>query len=117
MVVCEDQGTAKIEFAANEAGCTNLGWITVLSPVASQLWKAREAVPNVCLVAGSSVTSINLRISEVTVRLDAESENIRRRLWIAADGAQSSVGKILSLKPARTATSHSYLMLCTIKCA
>jgi len=107
IVVWEDQGTAQIEFTASEVQLKKLGWIVELSPAALQLWQALKTEPNVRLVSGSRVSSVDLHASEVVVGLETDTENFRGKLLIAADGAQSSVGKLLDLKTSHTGTGHS----------
>jgi len=109
IVVWEDQGTAKIEFTASEVGRAELGWIIELSLANQQLWNALEAEPNVQLIVGSRVSSLQVGESEVELGVGTGSDVacFKGRLLIAADGAQSGVGELLSLDSGGAATGHS----------
>jgi ubiquinone biosynthesis UbiH/UbiF/VisC/COQ6 family hydroxylase len=102
--VCEELGTRFIEFAAAEVDRRELGWIVEMSPSVAALWNALRGEAGLTIVTGA--------IDAVTpgadsVELVTGETRIRATLLIAADGANSSVRKLLGVDAGRFETGQA----------
>jgi len=106
MEVWEERGTAVLEFSAEEAGRTELGWILENSPTVAALWARLERHPRVSIRLGA-VTG--LTCSEDQVRLSLAGEEFAARLLVGVDGARSAVRELAGVETEVLATGQQAL--------
>jgi 2-octaprenylphenol hydroxylase len=102
--VCEELGTRYIEFSASEVDRAELGWIVEVSPAVVALWRALAADPRVALIPGSIDA---VATGTAAVEVASGERRIAAQLLIAADGAHSSVRKLLGVDAARFETGQA----------
>jgi 2-polyprenylphenol 6-hydroxylase len=102
--VCEELGTRYVEFSAAEVDRHELGWIIEVSPAVDTLWRVLRGEPRAQLVLGSIDA---VAPAAAAVEVAAGEERITAALLIAADGAQSSVRRLLGVAAARFETGQA----------
>jgi 2-octaprenylphenol hydroxylase len=106
MEVWEEQGTARLEFSAAEAGRTELGWILENGQTLDALWTLLEREPRVEIVLGS-VTEVD--VGDACVRVVTGTESVTARLLVGADGTRSAVRSLLGVELDRQETGQHAL--------
>ena len=107
MKVWESRGTRSIEFAAAEAGATQLGWIVEVGQLTRDLWALIGDEPNVQTVTGGSIVDVHPAPHSVAVV--TEEHRVEAGLLVAADGGQSAVRALLGIGAAALETGHCAL--------
>ncbi len=113
MFVWEERGTKAMDFHAASVGRSELGWILEQSPLAMLLWQRLEEEPCVELMLGASLISI--RTGDRVVELVTNDGEIETKLLLGADGARSTVRKMLGVHAEMMDTGHHALasVVCT----
>jgi ubiquinone biosynthesis UbiH/UbiF/VisC/COQ6 family hydroxylase len=88
MEVWEERGSAALEFTAEEAGRSELGWILENSPTVCALWERIERHPRLTIRLGE-VRGVSLQADEAKV--DLTDGALRAGLIVGVDGARSAV--------------------------
>ena len=96
MRVWEVAGFGDLTFNAQQVGASELGHIVENRLVQLSLWQALAGYSNVDILCPVSPTSFAYHEGMCNIKLDAGS-NIRTRLVIGADGAQSKVRKAFAI--------------------
>lgn len=93
-------------FTAAEAGLDALGYNAPLRAIGAVLTAAMAKAGNLCLLQPARVDAVEEHADRITLSIatDAGSSPIEARLVVAADGAQSSIRKLLGLE----ATTRDY---------
>ncbi|WP_373000632.1 FAD-dependent monooxygenase [Marinobacter sp.] len=81
---------AEVQFDASELGAHHLGHIVENSITQQALWQTAEACPQVTLLHGHGVSSLEQTDESVTITLDDGGE-LAAPLVVGADGAQSRI--------------------------
>ena len=113
MFVWEERGTKGMDFRAASVGRSELGWILEQSPLAMLFWQRLEEEPCVELMLGASLISI--RTGDRVVELVTNDGEIETKLLLGADGARSTVRKMLGVHVEMMDTGHHALasVVCT----
>ena len=90
MAIYGDNGYARLDFNAYEAGLGQLAYIAENRVLQDGLWRALEAAQHVRLFCPASCVAVTVDAEAVQLRLDNGTE-ICAKLIIAADGAHSWV--------------------------
>ena len=90
MAIYGDNGYARLDFNAYEAGLGQLAYIAENRVLQDSLWRALEAAPHVRLFCPMSCAALRIEPEAVHLRLD-DGTAINAQLIIAADGAHSWV--------------------------
>ncbi|WP_022975860.1 2-octaprenyl-6-methoxyphenyl hydroxylase [Nevskia ramosa] len=93
-------------FSADEVGLTALGYNAPLRAIGAVLSSAMAAAPNLKLLLPARVTSLEEATDHLSLTVESagSSRAIKAALVVAADGAQSSIRKLLGLD----ATTRDY---------
>ncbi len=83
-------------FTAAEAGLDALGYNTPMRALGSVLWKKISAAPNLRVICPVQVTALTHTPDAVRLTLST-TESLSARLVVAADGAQSTVRRMLGV--------------------
>ncbi|WP_183634980.1 UbiH/UbiF family hydroxylase [Niveibacterium umoris] len=89
MQVFGDDG-GELGFSAYDAGLDALAWILEASPLACELWETLRRQPNLTLLCPARPAALSIEADAATVTLE-DGRQIRARLIVAADGADSWV--------------------------
>lgn len=90
MAVYGDDGQARLDFNAYEAGVGQLAYIAENRLLQDSLWRALKAAPHVRLFCPASCTRLMIEADAAQLSLKDGTE-IRAKLIVGADGAQSWV--------------------------
>ena len=90
MAIYGDDGQARLDFNAYAAGVGELAYIAENRLLQNSLWRALEAAPHVRLFCPASCTTLKIEPDATQLRL-ADGTEIRAKLIVGADGAQSWV--------------------------
>ncbi len=94
MSVWEERGTAALDFGAQDAGRTELGWILENSPTVSALWTRIEKHPGIVLRLGKVTGLVS---NEERVSVSIGEDELTARLLIGVDGARSAVRELVGV--------------------
>ena len=100
MQVWEERGTEEIGFSAEELGRESLGQIVEVSKLVMQLWQMCVDHPNIRLITGAPVETVNIDEDCVVI-----GEH-RAKLIVGADGARSSLRGLLDVETESASTGH-----------
>lgn len=96
MMVWDNEADGKIHFSAVDFFEPNLGHIIEHKVIVGALWQALQNQPHVRTVFGTALRDIRNKENHIEVVLDSQ-ETLRAALVIGADGAHSSVRKIMEI--------------------
>ena len=96
MVVEDREQSAKIEFQAPEFGLERLGTIAENQLVQWSLWQALSMMAGVDVLCPDHIAGLEYEDDAVVVKLDS-GRQVRARLLVGADGANSSVRELLGI--------------------
>jgi 2-octaprenylphenol hydroxylase len=110
MEVWEERGTRAMEFDAADLGRAELGWIVENGPLCVALWERLERMPGVSVVA-AGVTAVQPAPGPASdeIRLIAGDRTLAVRLLLAADGAASTVRRLLDVAVRSWDVGHAAL--------
>lgn len=114
MAVYGDRG-GELAFSAYDAGLDALAWILEASPLACELWETLRRQPNLSLFCPARPAALDLAPDAATLTLD-DGRQLRARLIVAADGADSWVRAAANL-PVQTTAYGELGVVANFSCA
>lgn len=87
MEICGDAG-GRLEFSAYDSGVSELAWIIEASSLQCELWETVKRQANVTLLSPAVPAALALEAEGARLHL-ADARELRARLVVAADGADS----------------------------
>jgi 2-polyprenylphenol 6-hydroxylase len=107
VAVWEEAGTALLTFTAEEAGVADLGAIAEVGNTTALLWAAADALPNVTIVC-ADVDAIDASANGAyPIRVALGARSMATHLLVAADGADSTVRRLLGVPAALRPSPHT----------
>ena len=91
-------------FTAQEAGLPALGYNVPVRAIGELLWQRLAKIPSVSLICPARVAKVHLDGEAMVIALDGDEREVRAKLIVAADGAQSAVRHLLGVE----ATTRDY---------
>lgn len=113
MHVWDAQGTGSIDFSAQQMGTTDLGHIVENSVILNALFESIDQLSNVQLLGAVEISGLEKDSEYVTLSTNQDSD-IRTKLLIAADGANSLMRQLAQFQTKRWDYDHSAIVT-TIK--